>query len=158
MNPVQTHHSDYGGGWIFAHSLLCGSIPTPSSWPRTRSEYLTLRNREEQFYDNSSRRCLTQSARLHLLRISSWPLNRSNILPSKQKENTKRMLPINAKIFRPSAIETKVLVAIVGRVSVSGINNLRYGAHIMGSVKLWLLFMWGFRPLTEHETSFRNVK
>ena len=34
------------------------------------------------------------------------------------------------------AIETKVLVAIVDHVSVSGIYNLRYGPHIMGSVKL----------------------
>ena len=58
----------------------------------------------------------------------------------------------------PMAIETKVLVAIVGHVSVLGIYNLRYGAHIMGSVKLRLLFMWGLRPLTEHETSFWNVK
>ena len=86
-----------GGRWIFAHSLLCGSIPTPSSWPR--SEYLTLVNREEQFYDNSSRRCLTQSARLHLLRISSWPRNRGNILPSKQKENRQKNITNKFKNF-----------------------------------------------------------
>ena len=93
-----------GGRWIFAHSLLCGSIPTPSSdpgviiWPR--SETLTLRNRGEQIYDNSSRRCLTQSARLHLLKKSSWPVNCNNILPSQQKENYQILLPINAKTLQ----------------------------------------------------------
>ena len=87
------------GRWIFAHSLLCGSIPTPSSWPR--SETWTLRNREEQFYDNSSRRCLTQSARLHLLRRSSWPLKRNNILPSNQKENHQKHVTDKCKNISP---------------------------------------------------------
>ena len=70
------------------------------------------------------------------------------------------MLPINAKTLQykdilPIGNWNKSAGGNSRRhVSVSGINNLRYGAHIMGSVKLWLLFMWGFRPLTEHETDY----
>ena len=90
--------------WI---SLLIHSFADPSRhhlpdpgviiWPR--SDTLTLGKREDQFYDNSSRRCLTQSARLHLLRISSWPRNRGNILPSKQKENHQKNVTNKFKNF-----------------------------------------------------------
>ena len=91
------------GGSLLIHSFADPSLhhlPDPGViiWPR--SEILTLTNREEQIYDKTSRWCLTQSARLHLLRISSWPVRRNNLLPSKQKQIIRRMLPISANILQ----------------------------------------------------------
>ena len=86
MNPVQTHHSDCGEREVD----LCSFTPLrihPYTIFLTQEWNFDSQKQREKFYDNSSRRCLTQSARLHLLRRSSWPIKRNNILPSKQKQN-----------------------------------------------------------------------